>query len=104
MQPLQSRHRVFPMRCTIMRSTLRSFNAHNLWNFDFFKSFGLADVVASAAPAAHSVVHTHQGDFPRVFTFILHAIGARSVESQIWITTSTIGFGLGRCSVSYLKS
>jgi hypothetical protein len=70
-------------------------HAHNLWNFDFFESFGLADDVASPAPAAHPVVHTHQGDFPRLFTFILYAIGARSVESQIWITT----FSVGLCSV-----
>ena len=66
-------------------------HAHNLWNFDFFRSFGLADDVASPAQAAHPVIHTHQGDFPRLFSFILYAFGARNAESHIWITTFTIG-------------
>ena len=66
-------------------------HAHNLWNFDFFRSFGLADDVASPLQAAHPVIHTHQGDFPRLFAFILYVFGARSAESQIWITTFTVG-------------
>ena len=66
-------------------------HAHNLWNFDFFRSFGLADDVASPLQAAHPVIHTHQGDFPRLFAFILYAFGARTAESQIWITTFTVG-------------
>jgi len=66
-------------------------HAHNLWNFDFFRSFGLADDVASPVQSAHPVIHTHQGDFPRLFAFILYAFGARSAESQIWITTFTVG-------------
>ena len=66
-------------------------HAHNLWNFDFFKSFGLADDATSPLAAAHPVIHTHQGDFPRIFAFILYALGARSAESQVWITTFTVG-------------
>ena len=66
-------------------------HAHNFWNFDFFKSFGLADDVASPFASAHPVVHTHQGDFPRLFAAILYAFGARTAESQIWITTFTVG-------------
>src|SRR3974390_2959737 len=51
-------------------------HAHNLWNFDFFRSFGLADDVASPLRAAHPVIHTHQGDFPRLFAFMLYVFGA----------------------------
>ena len=66
-------------------------HAHNLWNFDFFRSFGLADDVASPLQSAHPVIHTHQGDFPRLFAFILYAFGARSARVKIWITTFTVG-------------
>ena len=66
-------------------------HAHNLWTFDFFRSFGLTDEAASPDPGAHPVIHTHQGNFPRLFGFLLYALGARSAESQIWITTMTIG-------------
>src|SRR5712692_2070930 len=65
--------------------------ARNLWTFDFFQSFGLTDEAVSPDPAAHPVVHTHQGNFPRLFSFLLYALGARGVESQVWITTMTIG-------------
>lgn len=66
-------------------------HAYNLWNFDFFRSFGLADDTVSPFAAAHPIVHTHQGDFPRLFSFLLFSLGARSAEAQIWITTFTIG-------------
>jgi len=66
-------------------------HAYNLWNFDFFRSYGVTDEAVSPDPAAHPVGHTHQGNFPRLFAFVLYALGARSIESQIWITTMTIG-------------
>ena len=66
-------------------------HAYNLWHFDFLRSFGLTDEAASPFAAAHPFVHTHQGDFPRLFSFILYGAGARTVESQIWITTFTVG-------------
>ncbi len=59
--------------------------------FDFFKSYGLADEAASPYPAAHPVVHSHQGNFPRLFAFLIYVLGARSAESQILVTTLTIG-------------
>lgn len=68
-------------------------HAYNLWYFDFFKSYGLTDEAMSPDPAAHPVVHTHQGNFPRLFAFLLFALGARSPESQIWLTTMSIGAG-----------
>jgi hypothetical protein len=66
-------------------------HAYNLWNFDFFRSYGLTDEAVSPDPAAHPYVHTHQGNFPRLFAFVLYALGARSIESQILLTTMTIG-------------
>ena len=66
-------------------------HAYNLYNFDFFRSFGIADEAVSPEPAAHPVVHTHQGNFPRLFSFLLFVLGARSAQSQIIITTFTIG-------------
>src|SRR6266481_4575545 len=72
--------------------TFSSLNhAYNLWHFDFFRSFGLTDEAVSPNAAAHPVVHTHQGNFPRLFSFLLYVFGARSAESQIWITTFTVG-------------
>jgi len=46
-------------------------HAYNLWHFDFFRSFGLTDEAVSPDPAAHPYVHTHQGNFPRLFAFVL---------------------------------
>jgi hypothetical protein len=66
-------------------------HAYNLWHFDFFRSYGLTDESVSPDPAAHPYVHTHQGNFPRLFAFVLYALGARSIESQILLTTMTIG-------------
>jgi len=66
-------------------------HAHNLFHFDFFKSFGLADEAYSKFAAAHPYVHTHQGNWPRIFGFLIYALGARSIESQIVVTTMTIG-------------
>jgi len=66
-------------------------HAYNLWHFDFFRSYGLTDEAVSPDPAAHPYVHTHQGNFPRLFAFVLYALGARSIESQILLTTMTVG-------------
>ena len=66
-------------------------HASNLYHFPISQTFGLADEALSLDPAAHPYVYTHQGNFPRVFAFILYALGARTVESQIVITTFTIG-------------
>jgi hypothetical protein len=72
--------------------TFSSLNhARNLWSFDFWSSAGLTDEAVSPDPAAHPVLHTHQGNFPRLFAFLLYALGARSAESQILITSLTIG-------------
>jgi hypothetical protein len=66
-------------------------HAKNLIDFGFAKSFGLADESLNTIAAAHPYVHTHQGNFPRVFATLIYLLGARSIESQITITVFTVG-------------
>ena len=66
-------------------------HASNLYHFPLSKTFGLSDEAYSRESAAHPYVYTHQGNFPRLFSWGLYALGARGVESQIVITTFTIG-------------
>lgn len=66
-------------------------HAINLAQFDFFKSFGLTDEAYGFSAAAHPYVYTHQGNFPRLFNFLIYALGAHSIESQITVTTFTVG-------------
>ncbi len=72
--------------------TFSSLNhAYNLWHFNFWDSLGLTDEAASPSVLAHPMIHTHQGNFPRLFSFFLYVLGARSAEAQILITTFTVG-------------
>ena len=66
-------------------------HAANLYDFGLSRSYGLADESFSPQAAAHPYVHTHQGNFPRLFAFLIYALGARTIESQIVITTLTVG-------------
>ena len=66
-------------------------HAANLYRFGFAESWGLADEAFSPHPAAHPYVHTHQGNFPRLFAYLLYAVGSHTAESQITITTFSIG-------------
>ena len=66
-------------------------HSYNLANFDFFKSFGVTDDVYSIDESAHPFAHTHQGNWPRVFGYLIFQLGATTVESQIFVTTATIG-------------
>lgn len=66
-------------------------HAHNLANFDFTRSFGLTDESYADTEAGHPYIHSHQGNFPRLYAFVLYMLGAQSVQSQIWLTTFTIG-------------
>lgn len=63
----------------------------NLFNSGLSQSFGLTDEAYGFNPAAHPYVHTHQGNFPRLFAFLIYALGARSIGSQILVTTFTVG-------------
>lgn len=66
-------------------------HAINFLNFDFSHARGLADETLSRDIAAHSFVHTHQGNFPRVFATLLYAIGFTSPEGQVIATALLIG-------------
>jgi hypothetical protein len=66
-------------------------HATNLYEFGLSKSLGLTDEATGPNPAAHPYVHTHQGNFPRVFGFLIYVLGARTIESQIAVTTFTVG-------------
>src|SRR3989449_10682697 len=66
-------------------------HAYNLYNFDITKSFGLADEADSPDTAADPFVHAHQGNFPRLFAYLIYLLGARDIESQIVVTTFTVG-------------
>lgn len=68
-------------------------HAASLHNFGFAKTYGLADEVFSPHAAAHPYIHSHQGNFPRLFAWLIYELGARSAESQIVVTTFTIGLG-----------
>ena len=46
--------------------------------------------------------HT-QGNFPRLFSFLLYAVGARTAESQILITSLTIGTAAVLIGYSFLR-
>jgi hypothetical protein len=70
-------------------STLQ--HAMNLYRFGISKSVGLTDEATGPNPDAHPYVHTHQGNFPRLFGLLIYAFGARSIESQIVVTTFTAG-------------
>jgi hypothetical protein len=66
-------------------------HATNLHNFGLSKSFGVTDEAYGFNPAAHPYVYTHQGNFPRLFAYLIYLLGARSIEAQIAVTTFTVG-------------
>jgi hypothetical protein len=66
-------------------------HTYNFFHFDLLKSAGLADESFAYHAAAHPYVHTHQGNFPRLYNFLIYALGAHTIESQIAVTTFTVG-------------
>lgn len=66
-------------------------HARNLLEFGPAKAAGLADESTSPRPEGHSVVHTHQGNFPRLYASILSAIGLDSPASQVAATVLPVG-------------
>ena len=66
-------------------------HAENIFRFGVEKSFGLTDEAYGAGAAAHPYVYTHQGNFPRLFGLLIYALGARTAEAQVIVTTAIIG-------------
>ncbi|GIW81080.1 MAG: hypothetical protein KatS3mg105_2887 [Gemmatales bacterium] len=66
-------------------------HARNFWRFGIDKSAGLADESCHPNESGHPFVHTHQGNFPRVFAILLYAVGVRTAAGQLLVTAATIG-------------
>jgi hypothetical protein len=69
-------------------------HAKNLYDYGFSKNKGLADEACEYSghnPLAHPLVHTHEGNFPRLWATLLYSIGFQSARAQITITTFSIG-------------
>lgn len=66
-------------------------HARSLYENGLAQTKGLTDEVFSPSPAASPNIHSHQGNLPRLFTFLLYAAGCRSIGLHIWITTFTVG-------------
>lgn len=79
-------------------------HAKNLYNFGFRNSFGLTEEAYGLLKSAHPYVYTHQGNFPRFYTYFLYCLGFRTAEWQIFITTFTIGLvGIAFCYHFFAK-
>ena len=79
-------------------------HAKNLYDFGLTESFGLTDESYGLFSEAHPYVYTHQGNFPRIYAFLLYSLGIRSAEWQIGISTFTIGLaGIWFCYHYFAK-
>lgn len=66
-------------------------HARSLYENGVAQTKGLTDEVFAHHPEASPYVHSHQGNFPRLFTFVLYSLGLRTIGPQIWVTTFTVG-------------
>jgi hypothetical protein len=66
-------------------------HAENTHHFGVAKSFGLADEAYGPNANGHPYIHSHQGNFPRLFAWLIYEVGARTPQSQIIATTLTVG-------------
>ena len=69
-------------------------HAKNAVDYGFSKSAGLADEAheySGNRPEAHPLVHTHQGNFPRLLATGLYALGVETAAGQIAIISLTVG-------------
>jgi hypothetical protein len=69
-------------------------HAKNAFDYGLANSSGLADEgneFSGQRPDAHPLVHTHQGNFPRLLATALYAAGIRTPEGQIAFVAFTVG-------------
>jgi hypothetical protein len=66
-------------------------HAKSISQFGISKTYGLADEVFSPSSMAHPFVHSHQGNYPRLFAWVIYELGATNPMQQILITTFTVG-------------
>jgi hypothetical protein len=66
-------------------------HAKSISQFGVSESKGLADESYGSSLKAHPYVHSHQGNYPRLFAWIIYELGATNPMQQIVITTFTVG-------------
>lgn len=66
-------------------------HATSIEKFGVSHSKGLADEVFSPHVSAHPYVHSHQGNYPRLYSWVIYKLGATTPAQQIVVTTFTIG-------------
>ncbi len=66
-------------------------HARNLSSFPLSESFGLTDESYGATAESGPFVHSHQGNFPRLYTFLLYQVGFVTIEGQIVATALSVG-------------
>jgi hypothetical protein len=66
-------------------------HARNMYEYGIANSSGLADESFSYDAAAHPYIYTHSGASPRLFAYVLYALGIRTVQLQIAVTIFTVG-------------
>jgi hypothetical protein len=66
-------------------------HARNMYEYGIANSSGLADESFSYEAAAHPYVYTHAGASPRLFAYVLYALGIRTIQLQIAVTVFTVG-------------
>ena len=77
-------------------------HARAIAHYGVIRSVGLTDETAATHPGASPYIHSHQGNFPRGFSTLIYFLGARSIESQIWVTTLVIGLTAFWFAFAYL--
>ena len=66
-------------------------HAKNLDRYGISKTYGLTDESYAITDRGHPYVYTHQGNFSRIYAFVLIKLGFESPESHIIINLITIG-------------
>jgi hypothetical protein len=66
-------------------------HARNMYEYGIANSSGLADESFSYDAAAHPYVYTHAGASPRLFAYLMYALGIRTIELQIAVTVFLFG-------------
>ena len=66
-------------------------HAKSISQFGISESKGLADESYGLSLSSHPYIHSHQGNYPRLFAWIMYELGAKNPLQQILITTFTVG-------------
>lgn len=77
-------------------------HARAIAHYGVIRSVGLTDETAATHPGASPYIHSHQGNFPRIFSTLIYFFGARSIESQLWVTTLIVGLSAFWFAFAYL--